>query len=140
MRKKLCSIGIDCAGCAGMCFLYFSLHDFYNIGEIEFDINNNIEEGYFGKFIFILQGQTCSMHFHRIKHETFYLIKGRVEMEAEGETIIMKQGDITVMPQNTNHRFSGIENSLILECLKPDIISDSIFDDKRIVDVIERFY
>ena len=121
------------------CPFHFGLHDFYKNGEIEFDINNNIEEGYCGKFIFIFQGQTCPMHYHRIKHETFYIVKGRVEMEAAGETIIMKQGDIKVMPQNTKHRFTGIENSLILECSKPDIMSDSIFDDKRIADVIERF-
>ena len=121
------------------CPFHFGLNDFYHVGEIEFDINNSIEEGYCGKFIFIFQGQTCPMHYHRVKHETFYLVKGRVEMEAAGETIIMKQGDIKVMPQNTKHRFTGLENSLILECSKPDIISDSIFDDKRIADVIEKF-
>lgn len=51
--------------------LHFGLYDFYNIGEIEFDINNNVEQGYCGKFIFMLKGQTCPMHYHRVKHETF---------------------------------------------------------------------
>ncbi len=79
------------------------------------------------------------MHYHKIKHETFYLVKGKVEMEAAGETLIMKQGDIKVMPQNTKHRFTGLENSLILECSKPDIMSDSIFDDRKIAGIISRF-
>jgi mannose-6-phosphate isomerase-like protein (cupin superfamily) len=118
---------------------HFGLHDFYKIGEIEFDINNNVQEGYCGKFIFIFKGQTCPMHYHKIKHETFYLVKGRVEMEAAGETIVMKQGDIKIMPQNTKHRFTGLANSLILECSKPDIMSDSIFDDGRISEVLSRF-
>ena len=118
---------------------HFGLHDFYKIGEIEFDINNNVEEGYCGKFIFILNEQTCPMHFHRIKHETFYLVKGRVEMEAGGETITMEQGDIKVMPQNTMHRFTGLENSLILECSKPDIMSDSIFEDEGINSIIAKY-
>jgi quercetin dioxygenase-like cupin family protein len=74
----------------------------------------------------------CPMHHHRIKHETFYLVKGTVEMEAEGEVAIMKQGDIRVMTQNTPHRFTGLKDSLILECSKPDIMSDSIFEDERI--------
>jgi len=100
------------------CAFHFGLHDFYKIGEIEFDINNNIEEGYCGKFIFILKGQTCPMHYHKIKHETFYLVKGKVEMEADGEKTVMNQGDIKIMPQNTKHRFMGLENSLILECSK----------------------
>ncbi len=41
------------------------------------------------------------------------------------------------MPQNTKYSFSGFANSLILECSKPDIISDSIFDDTRIAEMIE---
>jgi quercetin dioxygenase-like cupin family protein len=121
------------------CVFHFGLHDFYEIGEIEFDINNNIKEGYCGKFIFILKQQTCPMHYHKIKHETFYLVKGKVEMEAAGETVVMNQGDIKIMPQNTRHRFTGLENSLILECSKPDIISDSIFDDERIAKFIEKY-
>jgi hypothetical protein len=31
------------------CPFHFGLEDFYNVGEIEFDINNNVEEGYCGK-------------------------------------------------------------------------------------------
>jgi N-acetylneuraminate synthase len=119
------------------CPFHFGLHDFERIGEIEFDINNNLEEGYCGKFIFIMKGQTCPMHHHRIKHETFYLVKGTVKMEAGGELTIMKQGDIKVMPQHTPHRFTGLEDSLILECSKPDIMSDSIFEDEKIQAVID---
>ena len=53
--------------------LHFGYNDFYRVGETEFDVNNNIEEGYCGKFIFVLKGQTCPVHYHRVKHETFYL-------------------------------------------------------------------
>jgi N-acetylneuraminate synthase len=118
--------------------LHFGYNDFYRIGETEFDVNNNIEEGYCGKFIFVLKGQTCPMHYHRVKHETFYLVKGRVEMESNSETVAMRQGDIKIMPQNTKHRFTGLEDSLILECSKPDLAEDSIFDDQRINELIAR--
>lgn len=118
--------------------LHFGYNDFYRVGETEFDVNNNIEEGYCGKFIFVLKGQTCPMHYHRVKHETFYLVKGRVEMESSNETVVMRQGDIKIMPQNTKHRFTGLEDSLILECSKPDLAEDSIFDDKRINELIAR--
>ena len=121
------------------CAFHFGLHDFEHTGEVEFDINNNIEEGYCGKFIVIFKGQTCPMHYHKIKHETFYLVKGSVEMEAGGRTLTMNQGDIKVMPQNTRHRFTALEHSLILECSKPDIMSDSIFDDTRISQIMKQF-
>ena len=118
--------------------LHFGYNDFYRIGETEFDVNNNIEEGYCGKFIFVLKGQTCPMHYHRVKHETFYLVKGLVEMESNSEIVVMRQGDIKIMPQNTKHRFTGLEDSLILECSKPDLAEDSIFDDQKINELIAR--
>jgi hypothetical protein len=37
------------------------------------------------------------------------------------------------------HRFTGIENSLILECSKPDIMSDSIFEDEAVNEIITRY-
>jgi quercetin dioxygenase-like cupin family protein len=122
----------DVPGCA----FHFGLHNFNRIGEVEFDINNNIQEGYCGKFIVIFKGQVCPMHYHAIKHETFYLVKGRVEMTAGEETYVMHQGDIRVMPQHTPHLFKALETSLILECSKPDIISDSIFTDPQIAEII----
>jgi len=65
--------------------------------------------------------------------------EGRIKMGVGGRTRVMQQGDIMMMPQNTRRCFTGLENSLILECYKPDIMSDSIFDDERIAAVITRF-
>ena len=118
------------------CPFHFGLKDFYKIGEIEFDINNNIKEGYCGKLIFIFEEQTCPLHHHKVKHETFYIIKGMVKMDLENYTNVMNQGDIFVIDQNTKHRFTGLEDSLILESSKPDIMEDSIFDDERINKII----
>jgi D-lyxose ketol-isomerase len=115
---------------------HFGLNDFYRIGETEFDINNNIEQGYCGKFIFMLKGQTCPMHYHRKKHETFFIVKGQVEMELPGEKIVMKQGDRKPISQGTKHQFTAKENTLILESSKPDLVDDSIFDDERINKII----
>ena len=114
------------------CPFHFGFKDFYKTGLIEFDINNNIKEGYCGKLIFIFKDQICPMHHHKIKHETFYIIKGKIKMEAAEKTVIMKQGDLFIMDQNIKHRFTGIEDSLVLECSKPDILEDSIFDDENI--------
>ena len=78
------------------------------------------------------------MHYHKIKHETFYLVKGKVEMESNNEITVMNQGNIMIMPQNTKHRFTGLEDSLILECSKPDLSEDSIFDDDRVNKLIAK--
>jgi len=134
-KKKVDSWGLTLPDVYA-CPFHFGLNDFYRIGEIEFDINNNIKEGYCGKLIFIFKDQTCPVHHHKIKHETFYLIKGKVKMEIEDGPIIMEQGDIFVMDQNVKHKFTGLEDSLILESSKPDIVEDSIFDDESINRVI----
>jgi mannose-6-phosphate isomerase-like protein (cupin superfamily) len=109
--------------------LHFGYDDFYRIGETEFNINNNVEEGYCGKFIFMFAGQTCPMHHHRKKHETFFIVKGHVEMELDGSQLFLNMGDRLVVPQFKRHRFTALENSLILESSKPDLVDDSIFDD-----------
>jgi quercetin dioxygenase-like cupin family protein len=112
--------------------LHFGYADFARIGETEFNINNNVEQGYCGKFMFLFEGQTCPMHQHRIKHETFFVVKGRIRMELDGRRFVMGQGDTQVVEQNARHEFSALEDSLILESSKPDLVDDSIFDDPSI--------
>jgi N-acetylneuraminate synthase len=92
--------------------LHFGLDDFDNIGETEFNVNNNIDDGYYGKFMFMFSGQTCPMHYHRIKHETFFIVKGRIGMELNGETSVMSQGASLAIDQNSKHRFTALEDSL----------------------------
>jgi D-lyxose ketol-isomerase len=112
--------------------LHFGLGDFSRTGETEFNINNNVEQGYCGKFMFLFKGQTCPMHHHRVKHETFFVVKGRIEMELAGKMLCLGQGETCVVSQNARHRFTALEDSLVLESSKPDLVDDSIFDDARI--------
>ena len=118
------------------CPLHFGLHDFYRVGETELDINNSVEQGYCGKLIFMFKGQICPWHHHRIKHETFFLIKGRVEFKTPEETVTLVQGDRKIVHQTLKHEFTALEDSLILESSKPDLVDDSIFDDPRINQII----
>jgi mannose-6-phosphate isomerase-like protein (cupin superfamily) len=76
------------------------------------------------------------MHHHRVKHETFFVVKGKIEMELGGKILTMGLGDICVVDQNVHHRFTALENSLVLESSKPDLVEDSIFDDPRINEII----
>jgi len=116
--------------------LHFGYNDFYRIGETEFNINNNIKEGYCGKFMFMFKGQTCPMHHHRIKHETFYIVKGDVKMILGGKEYQLKQGDRLIVDQKVKHMFTAEADSLILESSKPDLVDDSIFDDQMINRII----
>ncbi len=116
--------------------LHFGYNNFAAIGETEFNINNNTEQGYCGKFMFLFEGQTCPMHHHRIKHETFFIVKGRVNMVLSGKVHILKQGDMLIVDQFAKHKFTALEDSLILESSKPDLVDDSIFEDQLINQII----
>ncbi len=116
--------------------LHFGYNDFFQTGETEFNINNNVEHGYCGKFMFLFSGQTCPMHHHRKKHETFFIVKGKVNMELSGRQYFLNQGDRLIVDQLARHKFTALEDSLILESSKPDLVDDSIFEDQMINKII----
>ncbi|MEI6874624.1 MAG: cupin domain-containing protein, partial [Spirochaetota bacterium] len=85
-----------------------------------------------GKFLFVWPGQTCPRHMHRKKLETFFIVRGRIEMEHDGRVTTMKTGDLLRVATGTKHRFTGIEATLILEVSMPSVIEDNWFEDGRI--------
>ena len=113
--------------------LDFGLGDFDRIGLIECWIANEFDAGYCGKFLFVFEGQTCPMHMHKDKHETFYILKGTVQMIYGEEHRKMKQGDTLAVSQLIKHSFTGVQGpALLLEISKPCLIDDNYFSDTRI--------
>jgi len=70
---------------------------------------------YCGKFLSLKKGKRCSLHYHKDKDETFYILNGRVLMEINNKDSVMKTGDIVHIAPMILHRFSGLENSVIIE-------------------------
>lgn len=113
--------------------LHFGLHRFRDIGETEYWIANETELGYCGKFLIVLDGQTCPYHYHRIKHETFFVVKGRIRMRVNDEEREMAEGDVLAMPPGAGHSFTGLGGpALILEVSMPSIPRDNFFADPAI--------
>lgn len=74
--------------------------------------NNN---RYCGKILTLKIGYRCSLHCHKKKHETFYILKGKVLMELNGmKKVLLPEMSVTITPF-TNHRFTGLKNSTIIE-------------------------
>ena len=112
--------------------LDFGLGDFTKTGLIEYWIANDIEAGYCGKYLFVFDGQTCPEHRHRVKHETFFILKGRVRMFFSGKELIMDQGDVLPVPSEKPHSFTGLGPALLLELSTPCEIEDNYFTNRRI--------
>jgi len=112
--------------------LDFGLGDFPRTGLIEYWVANEVEAGYCGKFLFVFDGQACPRHRHHTKMETFYVVKGRVEMECGGDRRILDPGGVLRVPPMTWHGFSGLGPALLLEVSTPCMIDDNEFADPRI--------
>jgi mannose-6-phosphate isomerase-like protein (cupin superfamily) len=113
-------------------FLHFGLDDFDRTGLIEYWIANEIEAGYCGKFLFVFDGQTCPMHWHRNKVETFYILKGKINMRFQGRESQMSRGDTLLMNVDQPHSFTGLGPALLLEISKPCIVEDNYFENSAI--------
>ena len=114
--------------------LDFGLSRFSEIGEIEFWIANEERAGYCGKFLFVDDGQTCPYHKHERKHETFFVLKGKLRMTVDGVERVMSEGDTLVMGPGKRHSFTGIGPALIIEVSMPSTRGDNFFADKHIGD------
>jgi D-lyxose ketol-isomerase len=71
--------------------LDFGLGRFESVGVVECWIANEIEAGYCGKYLFLFNGQTCPMHYHKNKHETFFLMEGGLRVILNGKQIDLKK-------------------------------------------------
>ena len=112
--------------------LDFGLGDFSAVGLIEYWIANEAEAGYCGKYLFLFDGQKCPLHSHREKHETFFIVKGRVRMNLDGKEIEMKEGGVLPVQTGRTHGFIGMGPALLLEISKPCLIDDNYFENPRI--------
>lgn len=112
--------------------LDFGLGDFERVGLIEYWIANEKAAGYCGKYLFVFAGQTCPRHRHRTKHETFFLLEGRLEVEYMDRVCNLERGGVMPIATGQYHRFTGLESSLLLELSMPCDVDDNYFEDTRI--------
>jgi N-acetylneuraminate synthase len=96
-------------------------------GHEEWIVNNS---KYCGKKLVLKKGYRCSIHKHDIKDETFYILHGKVlletEFEGKQETKLMTAGDVFHVVTGMWHRFTGIEESAIIEFSTFHMDEDSI--------------
>ncbi len=86
-----------------------------------------VNDEYCGKLLHIKQGKRCSLHYHPVKKETFYVLEGKVNFNIDG--VYFAQTPITIEP-GTPHQFYGITDATILEI-------STHHDDKDVVRITE---
>jgi N-acetylneuraminate synthase len=112
--------------------IHFGLNDFYRVGEVEYWIVNDRANNYCGKFLFLFDGQRCPLHYHKIKDETFFVVKGRVALQVDGAAIELGEGDTYKMAPGKRHTFAAEGGpALVLEVSLRSLPEANFFDDTR---------
>jgi len=105
----------------------FGLGDFMRYGLAENWIANDLEAGYCGKYLFLYAGQSCPRHRHKLKKETFFIMRGRVRIHYQDREMILNAGDTLTIERWIDHEFTGLEDSVILEVSQPTVVDDNYF-------------
>lgn len=106
----------------------FGSDNYERYGLIEYWAANECEAGYCGKFMFLFGGQSCPLHSHAHKHETFFVLRGNVRMAINDTEHLLNPGDVLAVPTKAIHSFCGIGNALILELSMPCLPEDNQFE------------
>jgi len=82
---------------------------------------NNSDEDYCGKILHVNAGHGSSMHYHMNKHETFYVLKGELELElldtrdGEKNLILLQEGDGYEIERGQPHQLNASVDTDIIE-------------------------
>ena len=81
--------------------------------------NNDL---YCGKILQIRKGKKCSLHFHKLKTESFYLYSGRliVRVKESAEASLIEEfelgpGDCMDVPPGLVHQMEAVEDAELIE-------------------------
>ena len=73
------------------------------------------------KFLNVTKGSRLSLQYHKIKEESWYILKGKIKVRYNDDEFIMKEKEILHLPTGTVHRIEAIEDSTILEVSTPEL-------------------
>jgi len=65
----------------------------------------------------LIKGGVCSWHFHRHKHNTFYLISGKVTIRTEYNETVLEPGHSILVSAPMKHQFEALEDSKMIEVM-----------------------
>ncbi len=108
-------------------------------------VNN---DKYCGKVLFFAKGRSCSLHYHKLKEETFYVQSGKLKLQyynfdnnegmdaicldshSKGYSlptaeIILEAGDKFDIPIGMRHRMTGLLDTVMFEFSTTHFDSDS---------------
>lgn len=91
-----------------------------------------VNDLYCKKWIISLKGQTNPEHVHRKKKETFVCVLGSLEVNLDGNQILLNPGDSVTVNPGVKHSFRAISDTVFEEISTTHDSKDSIYTDPSI--------
>lgn len=110
---------------------HYGIENIFNFGCLISTIVNNDE--YANKIIVMLPGQSHPEHYHKLKDESFYILKGEIEVIVNKDNKkLLKKGDILRVPRMTLHSFKTNKGCIFEEISTTHYNNDSFYLDNKI--------
>jgi len=108
---------------------HYGIERFREFGAVIIDCVNR---EYCKKLIVMLPRQKHPYHYHKKKEETFQLLYGDMEIEADGHSYQLKPGETFLVEPGTWHKFHTLDGAIVEEISTTHYKNDSFYEDERI--------
>ena len=68
--------------------------------------------------IFIKKGGVVPLHQHE-NEQISYMLEGSLKFEIDGKSVVLKQGDVLVIPSNVPHKAIALEDTIDIDVFTP---------------------
>ncbi len=80
-----------------------------------------VTDRYVGKLIHVNQGQSLSLQYHRVKHESMYVVAGEADVLIGEEVRRLYPGDAVEIVPLTKHRLTAVTDVDVMEVSTPEL-------------------
>ena len=111
---------------------YSHHHGIENFLEVGIVLITVVNREYAKKILIQLKEQRHPLHMHKLKEETFLVIRGELVIELDGEEKILKPGNQITVPPGIWHKFHTDTGVVFEEISTTAFPNDSVYRDKNI--------
>ena len=99
-----------------------------------------INDKYCKKLLFLINNQSHPKQYHKKKHESFFVLYGKIKVQLDSKSFILKPGELINIPSGVKHFFKDISKngSVVEELSTTSRNNDSFYIDKKINENIKR--
>jgi N-acetylneuraminate synthase len=105
---------------------HIGIEKFEDVGAILIPV---INREYAKKIVVMIRNQFHPEHFHKLKEETFLVLKGQLQVNLNDVVKCLLPGDVLVIPRLSKHSMLAIEDTVFEEISSTNYVDDSFYSE-----------